>query len=391
MSQTTIEWTATRSPSGELLPGYTFNPWIGCAKISDGCKNCYAEADFDLRKGWAKWGASGTRVITSEAYWKKPLAWDHTAAAQQTRLKVACASLADVFEDWDGCEADGISPKAMRDHKGNRLATRSGFDTAIQWPVEPGWRPLCLHDMRNRLYRLIHATPNLEWLLLTKRPKNVLAFAPLHWIPDLYGAKFPDNVSIGATVENRRALRRIDDLRKIPARVRFLSIEPLLEDLGAINLAGIHWVICGGESGLNARTMHPDWARSIRDQCQAARVPFFFKQWGEWHPEASASWATGKKTYHYGAVEGLSMLRDGRVCMRCSATNPAGRSILVDGKALKAFDRFANLKDPEKARKADPGYQWMQRVGKKAAGRLLDGREWSEFPGPMLKSIGCTR
>ena len=126
---------------------HTFNPWIGCSKVSAGCANCYAEADFDHRKHFAKWGPGGTRVITGEATWRGPIRWNRAAAAGREvecstgRPRVFCASLADVFEDFEGDEKDG-TPRAVRDCKGNRLATRSGYETAIQWPVEAGWRPL---------------------------------------------------------------------------------------------------------------------------------------------------------------------------------------------------------------------------------------------------------
>ena len=130
---------------------------------------------------------------------------------------------------------------------------------------------------------------------------------------------------MGVSVEDRARLARVDDLRATPAALRFLSLEPLLEDLGQIDLRGIDWVIVGGESGPRARPMHPDWARSLRDQCAAAGVPFFFKQWGEWQP---CDWP------------------------------PAH--------AECAKERWSTARG--------------SRVGKKAAGRLLDGREWNEYP-----------
>ena len=130
-------------------------------------------------------------------------------------------------------------------------------------------------------------------------------------------------VWLGVSVESPHHKDRIDALREVPAGVRFLSLEPLLADLGTLDLRGIDWVIVGGESSRNARPMHPDWVRSLRDQCQAAGVPFFFKQWGEWKPTEDPAVA-------------------------------AARGI--------------------------PLAECMSFVGKKAAGAMLDGREWREFP-----------
>ena len=128
---------------------------------------------------------------------------------------------------------------------------------------------------RDRLWELIRATPNLDWQLLTKRAPNIKRCLPTDW-----GNGY-DNVWLGVTVENRQhGLPRIEHLRRAPAKVRFLSIEPLLEDLGEIDLTGIHWVIVGGESGPNARPMAIEWVGNLRRQAEAAGVPFFFKQWG---------------------------------------------------------------------------------------------------------------
>jgi len=134
MENSKIEWT-----------DHTFNPWIGCTKVSAGCKNCYAEAFMDKRLKRAKWGAQGTRVRTTEQYWKKPLAWNKKAEKAGVRQRVFCASLADVFED----------------HPAQR-------EEMAQW--------------RTDLFNLISETPWLDWLLLAKRPGNVLAMVPDHWL-----------------------------------------------------------------------------------------------------------------------------------------------------------------------------------------------------------------
>lgn len=216
-----IEWT-----------DHTFNPWIGCTKVSPGCKNCYAETLMTRKPRWADtWGLQGTRLRTSEQYWKQPLAWNRKAGKEGRRYKVFCGSLCDVFEYQDS------QPE--------------------------------LSDWRGDLFGLIKATPSLDWLLLTKR---------LRTTPHFVGSW--DNVWLGASVENQeQADTRIQLLEKNPARLHFLSCEPLLGPIDVYADYGcIDWVIVGGESGLNARPMDLAWARSIRDQCQTAGVPFFMKQ-----------------------------------------------------------------------------------------------------------------
>lgn len=268
-----IEWTDS-----------TFNPWIGCTKVSPGCDHCYAEAwerRFAESGHATHWGPGKARRRTSESNWRQPVRWNaaHDAflAEHGRRRRVFCASLADVFDN------------EVPDH----------------------WR----WD----LFRVIAATPNLDWLLLTKRIGN--ARTMLNEVAeavedDFVGASTWDrspwaNVWIGATVVNQdEADRDIPKLLDTPAAVRFISIEPMLGDihLGSflqrspsaafangcvspdmpawtrIGATAIDWVICGGESGRHARPMHPDWARSLRDECSAAGVPFLFKQWGEWLP-----------------------------------------------------------------------------------------------------------
>lgn len=221
-----IEWTH-----------HTFNPWWGCARVSPGCVHCYAES-FANRFG-VKWGAGADRRFFGEKHWREPLKWNARADERGVRERVFCASMADVFE--------------------NRTDLAS-------------WRW--------KLAMLIHATPALDWLLLTKRPENMVDLARL----DMSWLVWPPNVWAGTTVEDqRRADERIPALVEVPARVRFLSCEPLLEavDLRLHQVDGsIHWVICGGESGPGARTMDPVWALDLRDQCLRAGVPFHFKQWG---------------------------------------------------------------------------------------------------------------
>jgi protein gp37 len=140
-------------------------------------------------------------------------------------------------------------------------------------------------------------------------------------------------------------------LREVPAAVRFLSVEPLLGSLGKLELAGIHWVIVGGESGRSARPMHPDWVRAVRDQCLGAGVPFLFKQWGAWVPHKP--------------VAGGSLGSDVRAD-RVRIVHPSGQS------DVEVFQATGH--------NTIPGSRYMARIGKHAAGRVLDGRTWDEYP-----------
>ena len=236
---------------------HTFNPWWGCTKVSPACANCYAETLANRFPNTAGlWGPDAPRKIASEKVWNDPIRWNRAAEKAGVRRRVFCASMADVFED------------------------RHDLD-----------------ESRSRLFALIRKTPSLAWLLLTKRPEHVRANTPPSWW--LHG--WPPNVWMGTTAEDQEQLEeRGDHLLRCPASVRFVSAEPLLGPLAlwayfkgkvrdeALAILGeppprngIDWVILGGESGHGARTMQPEWARSIRDQCATAGVPFFFKQWGE--------------------------------------------------------------------------------------------------------------
>lgn len=223
-----IEWT-----------DHTFNPWWGCTKVSPACDNCYAET-WARRMGFDIWTRGKPRRFLSDAYWNQPLRWNKYAAINGRRAKVFCASMADVFE-W------------------NRV----------------------LQPWRQRLWRIIDETPNLDWLLLTKRPHLAVRLTP-------WDDCWPDNVWLGTTVETQRwADKRLPKLSQIPASIRFLSCEPLLGpvDLDSwLSQKNIHWVIAGGESGPHARPSDPLWFLDLLKQCRNHEVPFHFKQWGEWAP-----------------------------------------------------------------------------------------------------------
>lgn len=303
---------------------HTHNHWRGCTAISPACDYCYAKPLVEGRLG----GDFSQRVLAAESTRKMPLAWNRKAEKLGVRYRVFCASIADVFDN--------------------------------QVPEE--WRA--------DLWALIRATPHLDWLLLTKRPQNIIKMLPPDW-GDGYL-----NVWLGTTAENQaEAERRIPHLLRVKARVRFLSCEPLL---GAVRLspflsctgmpdcvvcdhhgAHIDWVICGGESGPGARPMHPDWARSLRDQCVAAGVPFFFKQWGEYLP-------VGQELPGCGKVHGATGVTPGRMKLHYGGTRTK--------KPQHAFAQrgvgFQSLHDGK----------LTFRIGKKAAGRLLDDSTWDQFP-----------
>jgi protein gp37 len=194
----------------------TWNPWQGRLKISPGCKLCY------MYREKRRYGQDPTHVVRSKTTFYDPLTW------QEGRMIFTC-SWSDYF-----------------------------IEQADAW--------------RDEAWEVIRQTPRHTNLILTKRPERVKDRLPEGW-------PWP-NVWVGVSIESQAYLWRADVLRRIPAAGRFLSLEPLLEDLGPLDLRGISWVIVGGESGPTPRPMAPKWVRSVRDQCVAARVPFFFNQWG---------------------------------------------------------------------------------------------------------------
>lgn len=215
-----IEWTT-----------HTANFWIGCTEVSAECDNCYART-LAVRYGWAKWGNEHPRHKTKLTQGKLN-AWDKKAGLAGERHRVFVNSLSDT------CDAK----------------------------VPQDWR--------DEIVTSAVSTPNLDYLILTKRPQSLCEMFPM----------VTGNMWFGTTVGVKKSLRRIDHLRSMDyASIRFLSIEPLLEDLGEIDLTGIDWVIVGGESGTGKRPFNADWARSIRDQCKAQQVPFFMKQMDKIQP-----------------------------------------------------------------------------------------------------------
>ena len=222
MSTTKIEWTATANPDGSITPGSTWNPVTGCTKISPGCQHCYAET---FAERWR--GTSGhpyeqgfdlklwPERLKLPLHWKKP-------------RRIFVNSMSDLFHESIPLEF-----------------IKAVFATM----VTASWHTFQV--LTKRADRLADLAPHLTW---------------------------PANIWMGVSVENEDYLWRIDRLRIVPAALRFISLEPLLGPISRLNLENIDWVIVGGESGPGARPMDLAWVRAIRDQCQAAGVPFFFKQ-----------------------------------------------------------------------------------------------------------------
>ena len=234
---------------------HTFNPWMGCTKVSKGCMNCYAERDMDHRWGKVEWGKRGTRIRTGPKNWAKPVKWNKRAKENGKVELVFTASLADIFEDWQARHHD----------------------------------PYLLDDWRGELFELMMNTPWLVWLVLTKRPENVLDMVPDIWKVE---GLWPQNVWIGFSAEDQSNFDfRIGPALMIPTPVLWISAEPLL---GAISMDSyleyneIQWVIAGGESGPGARPTWASWARLLKTQTWRHGIPFFFKQWGEWLPKSEA-------------------------------------------------------------------------------------------------------
>lgn len=337
--KTNIQWTHS-----------TFSPWWGCTKVSPACDLCYAERDA---KGQAVWGAGKPRRYFDDKHWSQPLRWNEMARAAKTKdpsyqWRVFCASMSDVFDN-----------EVEQKH-------------------------------RDRLWQLIEDTPDLTWMILTKRIVNARRMIPEHW--STFG--FPENVWLGASVVSQaEADRDVPKLLSlhVPGK-RFLSMEPLLEMVfleghtellapglteGKDWLTGrtsqcssifggeacpwnnreedaemplkeprIHLVIVGGESGEGARPMNPTWVRHLRDTCQRTGTDFMFKQWGEWAPmdsivqeEVVVEEGDGDVTRHSPGVETYSFGRNNMVYLvGRNKTNRLLDGVIHDGGLSHVYD-----------------------------------------------------
>lgn len=319
MNDTRIEWAHD-----------TLNLWWGCTEVSPQCDHCYART-WDKRLGGDHWGERGPRLIMPGVWRAIQKTQAQAAATGEIRLQFVM-SMGDIFE----------RDMPLVDRKGNPISQTTG-------------------DLRNRLFtEVIPQCPNLVFLLLTKRPQNITRMIPPSWQETP-----PPNVMFGASVgtgDPAADTKAILALLQAPGQ-RFLSCEPLLgpvelpswdsyidpngfENNGPMTTTlgyahepdnPIDWVIVGGESGTHARPMHPAWLRSLRDQCVASDTPFFFKQWGEWVPPSHVTLPMPQGTMAWPWATGEMKNLRGDTTM-------------------------------------------MFRVGKKHAGRTLDGVTWDQFP-----------
>jgi protein gp37 len=209
---------------------HTANFWMGCQKVSDGCKHCYAERLTTNRMGMHVWGAGATRQV-AKAVWQNVRKWNRAARTAGERRRCFTMSLGDVFENH---------------------------------PVANATRP--------RVWEVIRECESLDFLVLTKRPERIAGCLPADW-----GDGWP-NVWLGTSIEDNRVVDRADHLRAVPAVVRFVSYEPALGPLDQLDLTGLHWILYGGESGPGFRPEDKQWARDMRDRCREAGISFFHKQ-----------------------------------------------------------------------------------------------------------------
>lgn len=383
MAESKIEWT-----------DYTFNPWRGCTKVSPACENCYAETMSKRNPAvLGVWGKHGTRTIAAESYWKQPVLWDRWAR-EGICMKCKGRGIVPSKEfDWRPCES--CDEKGRVELYRARVFCASLADVFEANETMPEYAIAPVRNARLRLLKLIWATPNLDWLLLTKRPEKIkevlIDTVAGEWADPndftdrihawVAGTRLPHNVWLGTTVENQKyADIRIPQLLKIQAKVRFLSVEPML---GPINISRIEtfqfrgaelvnpltgelqdmfgvrvgytnkidWVIVGGESGPNARPLHPEWVRSLQGQVLNARgdgefsPAFFFKQWGEWWPisQTPTGWIDKHPRY-----------AKRRMVLQIDGTD---QGLRFPQGAMTCFN-----------------------VGKKVSGRLLEGAGWNELP-----------
>lgn len=351
-ANTKIEWADS-----------TWSPWIGCQKVSQGCQFCYAQRDFTRKPRWANtWGPPETshRIRTSESYWQKPLAWNKQAWMQCD----ACG--------WRGPEGNLVQssqphrpcvcPDCLHGYRLRRTRQRAFPSLCDIFEDNPQ-----VKEWRDDFWRLAEQTPNIDWLITTKRPENIEGMVLDEWCPWNYSLpnhrRFPTNIWLGISAENQDEFeRRWCVLESIAhtfyPSILFLSLEPLLGSIDLeiclyecnvgdeehdIWLRTADWIIVGGESGPRARPMDPAWAKSIRDQCTEAEVPFHFKQWGEWLPLTEARQS-----------------KDDRQKMSCVVER-------LDKGVTKRVHHWGNG-------------DYSCKIGKDAAGRLLDGQEWNQMP-----------
>lgn len=407
MKDSKIEWTK-----------HTFNPIRGCVRISPGCRRCYAEAMSGRNPAQLGiWGPFGTRPTAGESYWRQLARWNAEAALAGERAPVFCASLADLGEGEPGVER---APYEERMAAALEVGTDDAVSEVDAWAAlfESRDGPRATHLLV--LERLAAETASLPWLpllILTKRPWNLLRWA------ERRGA-WPATWALGVTIESAHQLGRWHEAVKIPAPMRFWSVEPQVGPLRPATHLLVYedaadgqwrprqdaaaqecrrrrllpdWIIQGGESGGGARPLHPGWARELRDMAAAAGVPYLFKQWGESEPMSPAL------TY----MEGVDGARNGEQSDRAHWREFSAGVLVIqaDGRVevpKAPFEAWWQQQEPEwqadeevvdawdvpdawpaetAALAREGGVPWaMHRVGKKVAGRALDHVEHNGRP-----------
>lgn len=333
---TAIEWTDA-----------TWNPIRGCSRVSEGCRHCYAETVANRFKGP---GQPYEGLIAKGGQWNGKIA-----------------------------EIDDLIDQPLRWRRPRRIFVNSMSDLFHENVPD---------DTIDRIFSVMAVAERHTFQVLTKRPERMRAYLSqdrrrewADWAVNLWGGVDPDalhdaimaddkvlpNVWLGVSVEDQKALdERLPHLLATPAAVRWISAEPLLGpvDLSCWPIYGpdreqmLNWVVVGGESGPQARPMHPEWARDLRDQCAAAGVPFLFKQWGEWCP-------------------GESIIQDAPAQM--------GVRLHADFTNGRWFFGETDMDDPEDGWDSEPD---LYRVGKKKAGRLLDGVQHDGYPAATQPKTG---
>lgn len=245
-SDTAIAWT-----------DHTFNPWMGCTKVSEGCRNCYAETLTNNKMGLRLWGPEAARQLTKSP-WQHVKKWQREAAAGE----LGNYGDAVLGAKMPTVATEGLDGVAFTPHM---VFTGSLMD----WAEDRD--DLLPH--RARLWDVIRNSPDLWFQMLTKRPENIAKFLPSDW-----GSEGYPNVWLGTTIEDNRVKDRAEHLKSNPARVHFISYEPAIGPLDEVNLDGIEWVIVGGESGPGYRPFEQQWGRDMRDHCINNGIAFFMKQ-----------------------------------------------------------------------------------------------------------------
>lgn len=322
MGKTRIEWTE-----------YSWNPVTGCSKVSPGCNHCYALAMSRRLSHQPKYALATNLGPDSE--WSGVLSCHPEVLAEPLGWKkprnISVCSMSDLFHD------------------------------KVPW------------EFITQVFDVMEITPQHTYQVLTKRPGRMAYFAENIW-PRHIGADtgripetaWPWNVWAGTSVESQKYAPRLECLALVPAKVRFVSVEPMLgpvdlqrwlelglqwyDDDGTKPERVCHWVVCGGESGPGARPMHPDWVRNLRDQCQATGIPFWFKQWGTWLPDEVFLTDTR-------SIEWL----------------PAPLAWVEESGVVHRFGDHHRLDQMG-------NHVLMHKIGKRLAGAELDGREWRERP-----------